>query len=527
MMTLLIAASAVIVAAIIACTVLLFIRERDFKASSEREFVRSVISSERTEIDGMLTEYVEKNITEYEDRKEVLDSLLGFTPDTLKYIRSENCPDSSPEYSVCSGERHILTVTLKRGKSFSGFDSWELAGISLSPEGELASPVTVTAPHGAVVTVNGKTASAPEKTAYSALTAFEADLSEKYYCDSYSLGLFFSTPDVSAALDGARLGSPRVTEGVLAFSYPQSMTEVCGFTVPYGAEVKINGITPDRSCIAATGVKYRYLTRFEENLTGIPTSVTYQISGLFRTPEITVTYNGISLEEEDGVYRLPESETVTVTILAPADATVKINGVAAGKGEVTSDRAELPIMEGVSGYARDREYLVAYTVSGLLSHPAVTATLKGGKTIEADPRDSSDGRIVFLPPKTSTEPPDKDKVTVKAFATYYLKYILGGSAGANTNYRNATDMTPAKTPAYEKLKSLLPGVRASEAAGNLKIGTPQYTEYTAYTKSAFSATVTVPYTATVNGIREEGSLTIKVLYVFSGNIRRVVNFIVY
>lgn len=527
MLTVLTVTVCLAIAAIITCCILLFVRERDFAASSERDYVRSVMSSERSEIEKLLTDYVKKNITEYEDEKEVLASLLDFTPDALKYIRSDDCSDGSPEYGVFSGERQLLTVTLKRGVSFSGFDSWETADIALPPEGTLASELTVRAPHGAVVTVNGKAATDPVKTAYSALTVFEAALSEEYYCDSYSMGTFFGTPEIIAALDGKPLASPRSADGILEFSYPNGMTEICCFTVPYGAEVTVNGVAPDRSFISETGIKYSYLTRFESALTGIPTAVTYQISGLFRTPDVSVTYNGAPLEQENGVYRLPTSETLTVTILAPADAAVKINGVAAGSGEITSDRAEIPIMEGVSGYARGREYLVEYTVSGLLTRPAVTATLKGGKTLEADPRDSVDGRIVFLPPKTSTEPPDKDKVTVKAFATYYLKYVLGGASGANTNYRNATDMTPSKTPAFEKLRTLLPGVRASSAAEGLKLGMPQYSEYTEYTKSAFSATVTLPYTVTVNGKTEEGSLTIKILYVFSGNIRRVVNFIVY
>lgn len=527
-LTVLISAAAVTAAAVIVCGVLLFLRERDFAASSERDFVISVISSHREELDGMLTGYINENITGYEDRDTVLKELLGFTPETLSYIRTENSTDSAPEYDICHEDRHILTVTLSRGKSFSGFDSWSVSDISLPADGGPAYPVTVSVPHGAALTVNGKTAaSAPEKTAYSALTVFEEGLSDEYCCDSYALGRFFGAPDVAAELDGTWLGPPQGSGGTLSFRYPQSMTEVCGFTVPYGADVTVNGIAPGGDFIAETGIKYRYLTRFEENLTGIPTSVTYQISGLFRTPEISVAYNGTPLEQENGIYRLPDSETKTVTVLAPADATVKINGVAAGKGEITSARAELPILEGVSGYAKDRPYLVEYTVSGLLSDPAVAAVLKGGKPLEADPRESSEGKIVFLPQKTASAPPDRDKVTVKAFAVYYLKYILGGSANANVNFRNVSDMTPAKTPAYNRLRALLPGVRDSAAAKNLKTGTPVYSEYTKYTSSAFSATVTLPYTATVNGSTVEGSITMKILYVFSGNIRRVVNFIVY
>ena len=56
-LTVLISAAAVTATAVIVCGVLLFLRERDFAASSERDFVRSVISSHREELDGMLTGY--------------------------------------------------------------------------------------------------------------------------------------------------------------------------------------------------------------------------------------------------------------------------------------------------------------------------------------------------------------------------------------------------------------------------------------------------------------------------------------
>ena len=526
-MTIFLAAAAAAVIAMIVCAVLLTVRRHDFAASAERDFVISAVTSRRGQIDEMLTAYVNDNITEYENAGTVLDGLLGFSPETLSYIRAEGCSDDAPEYSVCFGESQLFTVTLERGKSFSGFDSWDVSEISLPADGGPSYPVTVSVPHGAEVSVNGIIASEPENAAYPALTVFETELSDEYYCDSYSLGRFFGIPNITAELDGVWLGSPQIENGGYSFPYPQSLTQVCGFTVPYGADVTVNGISPGSGFICETGVKYSYLTRFEENLTGIPTCITYQITGLFREPSVSVTYNGIPLEQENGNYRLPDSETGSVTVLAPADATVSINGVALGKGEMTSSRAEIPIMEGVSGYAKDREYLVEYTVSGLLSTPAVSAVLKGGRALEADPRDSASGRIVFLPQKTASEPPDKDKVTVKAFATYYLKYILGGADNANSTFRTVSDMTPAKTPAYTKLRALLPSVKDSSAARNLKIGTPVYSEYTGYTASAFSATVTLPYTVTVNGEIMEGSLTVKVLYVFSGNIRRVVNFIVY
>lgn len=527
MMTVFISVAAVSFAALLACAVLLHIREKDFAADSERGYVISVISSRLDEIDGMLTDYVNASITEYENADSVLSELLAFTPDTLSYIRTSDCSDDRPVYWICSGERHIITVTLERGSSFSGFYSWKVSDISLPSDGGPAYPVTISAPHGALVTVNGKIAAESQKSDYSLLTVFEVKLSDEYYCDSYSLGKLFSVPTVTAELDGIWLSSPQISDGNIFFTYPQSMTEVCSFTVPYGADVTVNGITPDDKFILETGVKYRYLTRFEENLSGARTCTSYQITGLFRTPEISVTYNGTPLEESNGDYRLPDSETETITILAPANATVKINGVALGSGEITSERAEIPIMEGVSGYAKNREYLIEYTVSGLLASPSVSAVMKGESSLNADVNESSEGRIVFLPPKTSTEPPKSDKVTVKAFASIYLKYLLGGSGNVNTSFRNVTDMTPSKTPAYNKLKALLPSVRESTAVKNLKIGTPVYSEYTKYTSSSFSATITLPYTYTVNGETEEDSITMKILYIFSGNIRRIVNFTVY
>lgn len=144
---------------------------------------------------------------------------------------------------------------------------------------------------------------------------------------AYSFPLLTPTPFSTAA----RLAVSEYKNGIIRFSYPPSATAVFSLTVPYGSSVTINGILAESEYITENGLKYPFLTRFEEKLTGLPSALTYQIVGLFRTPQISVTYNGVPLEASGkNCYRLPSDMTKSYKIYAPSDAVVKLNGVSLG-----------------------------------------------------------------------------------------------------------------------------------------------------------------------------------------------------
>ena len=257
--------------------------------------------------------------------------------------------------------------------------------MTVSERNSLGTAVVLEVPHGAFATMNGielDPASA-DPAPYHALSSFEASLAEQIYCDRYALGTFFLPPAPNVVLDGNRLRAETVVEGTLRYGYPTTATSMATITVPYGAVVTLNGIPLTDNHRVASGIPYPFLTRFEENIPGLTSSVVFQISGLFAEPEVVVTYNGSTLVPKEGTYTyyLPSDMTRDVVIAAPSYAIVKLNGSTLSGAEISAEGLQLPIMEGVSGYAKDRPYLTEYTVKGLLTEPTVSATDKNGRAL--------------------------------------------------------------------------------------------------------------------------------------------------
>ncbi len=509
-------------------------RKNEFLFSSDYSYMENIVMSENRDVFlGMAENYVAGHITEFENQDEVMKVLaVLLSPDRLSFARTPDYTGEAPSYTVYAGGKAFFTVFLSyAGKTLSGFDKWEVENIIISDLCEVGTSVCVEVPHGASVTVNGIELSdsrlSDSKTGYYALTEFEKDLADTVYCDRYELGVFFSAPNADAVFEGCRLTASEYKNGVIRFSYPPSLTTVYSLTVPYGSSVTVNGISLSNGYIIETGLKYPFLTRFEEKLPELSTSLIYQISGLFRIPEVSVSYNGVPLEDSvKGSYCLPADMTKTYKIYAPSDAVVKLNGVSAGKSEITAENIEFPILQDVTSYVKIRPYLTEYTVSGLLSSPEITASDAKGKALKADIYHSDENRILFLYPSTP-EPPEKDVITLKTFAEYYVKYIYSGSYNLGNHYSNITAMTPAKSLAFTKLKNMYNSLYKADISRNIKFGNPEYYDYTAYSETAFSCMVKLPFPAVRNGETVSDEVTLQILYVYSGNIRRVINYLVY
>lgn len=529
-----ITAAAVILLLTVFFSAALLMREKEFLLSSDYSYMENTVIHQSSGVFlEMAEEYVSEHITKFENRDEVMNGLtVLLSPDKLSFARAAEYTEMSPAYTVYSEGKAFFTVVLSRaGKTLSGFDKWKTESIIISDLCEIGTSVCVEVPHGAAVTVNGIELSdsllSDGKAEYYALTEFEKDLSDTVYCDRYELGIFFSAPDADAVLDGSRLAVSEYKNGIIRFSYPPSATAVFSLTVPYGSSVTINGILAESEYITENGLKYPFLTRFEEKLTGLPSALTYQIVGLFRTPQISVTYNGVPLEASGkNCYRLPSDMTKSYKIYAPSDAVVKLNGVSLGQSEITAENIDLPILKDVTSYLKNRPYLTEYTVSGLLMPPEITASDSSRKTLTVDPYHSGGNSIFFLC-ASSSEPPAKDIVTLKAFARYYVKYFYSGSAGLADNYSNITAMTPSKSLAFTKLKNEYKALYHSDVFQNIKYGECEYYDYTVYSDTAFSCMVKLPFTAVHSGETVSEEVTLQILYIYSGNIRRVINYLAY
>ncbi len=516
---------------ILAC-VALILRQEEFRLSSDYAYMKEFLAREDNAALREAGLPLLEKINEYEDEEQVRERLSALlSPEKLTFARQEDCPADAPLYTVYSDGRVFFTVRLARaGSTLSGFERWRIDGISIAEDSEIGVPVRIEAPKGASVTVNGITLPDEERSGsvpYGGLSKFEASLSDTVCCDLYEPGIFFFPPDVDAVLDGRRLLLTGQENGVYRFSYPASAAGVFSLTVPYGAEVTVNGIAADSSDVAGTGLPYPFLTRFERDLPGITGSTVYRISGLFEEPEITVTYNGIPLRgDKRGNYRLPEEKTQRYTVYAPSDAVVRLNGIAVGAPEITAEQVEIPILDGLTNYAKKRPYLTEYTVTGLLRAPEITATDSSGRKLTPALRYSEGNTVTFLC-ASEPAPPEKDIITLRAFARYYIQYLYGGSRNTNGNYGNITDMTPGKSPAFEKLRDAYSEIARTEPRRNIRFGTAEYREFISYADSAYSCIVTLPFTSEADGEELEETLVIEILYVFSGSIRRVVNYTVW
>ncbi len=484
---------------------------------------KHIESLSANELYGKLSGYLNKNITEYENIADVEDKIKEqLSKGEISFARSDGFKASSPKYTVYLNGREVYTLSLSKTVLLS--NAYKVKSLKISSNMALGNDIIIEVPTGATVTVNGKELERDisNPSPYYRLSEFETALSDEIRCDRYSLGRFFLTPDVSVVYEGKRLQASSIGDGILRFDYPSDMTASYSFTVPEGAVLKINGITADREYITDSKVAYPFLSRFESELSGMPSARVYQISGLFSEPEISVTYNGVELTCEDGAYRLPGEMTKTIVIMAPDYATVRINGVALSSTEITQKKCELPILSGVTTYAKQRPYLTEYTVSGLLAPSMITATDKNGEPLGVNGYYSEDGKVVFNC-TTSGEP---NSTVTKALTNYtkaYIKYVYSGNNGLENNYNAATAYTPYNSSAYYALKDTYRTLYNAPQYKNISYGTLYVLEYYKYSDSAYSAIVRMSCTATHNGEKVEFTVILEILGNFSGS-RRWINY---
>ncbi len=470
-----------------------------------------------------LDNYVQKNLSEYEELPQVEHKLRELLKNgEISFARAENFKTSMPRYTVYLDGKEVYTLVLE--KTFILGNKYRVKSLKVSTKFDLGNDFVIDVPSGATVTVNGveleraKSDQAP----YYRLSEFEESLADEYGCDRYSLGRLFLAPEVSVVYEGKRLAASSIEGGVLRYDYPVEMTENYSFTVPEGAILSVNGKTVGREYASKTKEHYPFLTRFESELSGMPMATVYNLTGLFAAPNAVVTYNGTELTETDGAYRLPDDMTVSYVIMAPDYAVVKVNGKTLNSTDITAKKKELPILSGVTGYAKQRPYLVEYAVKGLMTEPSITATDKNGKALTVNSYYSSEGKIVFNCTPSGTP----SSTVTKALTNYvkaYIKYVYSANSGLEKNYNAAIAYTPYSAPAYYALKDTYRTLYNAPQYKNISYGTLKVLEYYKYSDSAYSVIVQMTCTATLDGEKAEFTLTMEILANFSGS-RRWINY---
>lgn len=512
-------------------SLLVFLRYRSFLRSSSYDFVKEYLSN--ADEDALFTvaeEYLSREISTYEDRTSVFVCMKELLhPQNITFARADTYTEKNPVYTLYANGKEAFTLTLSGRGTLFGHPAWKIKELTVSEESRIGTPFVLEVPHGASVIVNGiePDPSIADPVPYHALSPFEPSLSEEIYSDCYSLGTFFLSPDVSVVLDGKRLPADTVEGEILRYRYPAGMTSSATITVPYGSVLTVNGLAVgDLYCIE-TGISYPFLTRFEENLPGLPTAIVYQISDLFCTPEVLVSYHDTPLVPKEGTYTyyLPEAMTKRLVIAAPSYAIVKINGSTVSGAERTAEWLELPIMEGVSGYAKDRPYMNEYTITGLLTEPTITATDQNGYSLPVSSYYSTEDRIVFTC-TPSEDMQSKDKTTLTTFAKRYVNYVYSAYTGLDANYSSIISLTPGSSPAYKALQKTFYTLYNAPRHKSISYLNVEFLSYYRYSSSSHSSILKITFLTTYSGQRYYHEMTLDVLYVYSGNSRRIINYTV-
>lgn len=522
---------AVLAGLILFLSLFAFLRYRSFLRASSYDFVREYLSeADEDLLFSAAEDYISQSITSYEDREAVFAAMKELlSSQNVTLARADAYTDQTPIYTLYVNGKDAFTLTLSRKGSFFGHPAWKVKELSVAEECHIGTSFVLEVPHGANAVVNGieLDPAMADPAPYHALSPFEPSLSSDIFSDRYSLGTFFLTPDVSVVFDGKRLRADTVEKGVLCYSYPASDVASATITVPYGSTVTVNGFTVGEEYCIATGVPYPFLSRFEETLSGLPTAVVYQISDLFESPEILVSYHDTPLVPKEGTYTyyLPETMTKRLVIAAPSYAVVKINGSTVSGAERTAEGLELPIMAGVSGYAKDRPYMNEYTIEGLLAEPTITAADPNGYPLPISAYYSTDDRIVITC-TPSEDMPSKDQTTLTTFAKRYVKYVYSAYTGLETNYNSIISLTPGSSPAYKALQTTFYTLYNAPRHKNISYENVEYLAYYRYSSSSHSAILKIIFFTTYSGQRYYHELTLDVLYVYSGSSRRMINYTV-
>lgn len=514
----------ILTAAVLCCAIIVSVSNVKAVSSSYSFAKKYIKDMSENELYEKLSDFVDESISPYES-KDLAEARIKqmLSSGEITVARADDFKDNAPAFNIYLDGKELFRLSLEK-TGILDIRAWRVSSLSVSENTGLGNPMILNVPSGATVTVNGteleRYTSMPAQ--YGGISEFELALSDKYKSDSYDLGRFFTVPDVSVVYDGIRLQASSVSEGTLNYSYPSSMTMNYTYTVPYGAALTLNGNDVGREYIVENGIDYPFLTKFEQSAPGMPTSCVYQISGLFEAPSVTVTYAGEELSSENGVYRLPSTMVNSYVIEAPDYAIVKVNGITLSESEISKKKQELPILNGVSGYAKSRPYLTQYKINDLIGIPEITAFGESGNPLSVSEYYSSDGKIVFCL-TDSGSPSSSVMKSLNNYSKAYVKYVYSGNSSLASNYDNVTKYTPYNSPAYASLKALYSSLYNAPIYKDISFSELKVIEYHAFSKSSYCAVIELPFTATLDGQEVSVTVTMEILGNFSGT-RNFINF---
>lgn len=253
--------------------------------------------------------------SEFETKSQLEDELcLSLLRDgTMTYVKDEAYTDAAPVYLVSVNGVELCRVYMSPqaggeagfGLQYMSINKVELLADFIAPA---ARSITITAPVGATVTVNGIAVSesylsdAAPDTSY--LPELEQNASDLLCC--YEIANIYGTVEIAAtAANGDTLVAEKSDENGAVFALPEGELSYTIYA-PTGATVSVNGVELDEN-YKKTG-EDTALSLFEglENYGTAPEMEAWEVGGLHQTPEITAAdESGTALSApylQDGVY---------------------------------------------------------------------------------------------------------------------------------------------------------------------------------------------------------------------------------
>ena len=252
--------------------------------------------------------------SEFETQSALVDELcLSLLRDgEMSYVKDEAYTDAAPVYLVSVNGVELCRVYMSPqaggeagfGLQYMSINKVELLAGFIAPE---ARTISITAPVGATVTVNGiavsenyLSAEAPD-TSY--LPELEKDATE-LLC-RYDIANIYGTVEIAAtAENGETLEAQTMDENGAVFSLPEGELSYTIYA-PAGATVSVNGVELDESYKTGESVTLSIFEGLESYGTA-PEMEAWEVSGLHRTPELTATdESGTELSApylQDGAY---------------------------------------------------------------------------------------------------------------------------------------------------------------------------------------------------------------------------------
>lgn len=253
--------------------------------------------------------------SEFETKSQLEDELcLSLLRDgKMTYVKDEVYTDAAPVYLVSVNGVELCRVYMSPqaggeagfGLQYMSINKVELLADFIAPK---ARSITITAPVGATVTVNGIAVSesylsdAAPDTSY--LPELEQNATDLLCC--YEIANIYGTVEIAGtAANGDTLVAEKSDENGAVFALPEGELSYTIYA-PAGATVSVNGVELDEN-YKKTG-EDTTLSLFEglENYGATPEMEAWEVGGLHQTPEITAAdESGTALSApylQDGVY---------------------------------------------------------------------------------------------------------------------------------------------------------------------------------------------------------------------------------